>query len=77
LVPDWTEISFVIARLKHIAPFLLLGPLTGPLVAGLLASVSAQRPFMVFIYALGLIEVALGLPAILTKELVFLTHLRA
>ena len=56
---------------------MLLGPLTGPLVAGLLASVSAQRPFMVFIYALGLIEVALGLPAILTKELVFLTHLRA
>jgi len=67
----------MIGRLKYIAPFLLLGPLTGPLVAGLFASLSAQRPFMVFIYALGLIEVAVGLPTILAKELALLAHVRA
>ena len=66
----------MVARMKRIAPFLLLGPLTGPLVAGLVSTLAAQRPFMASVYALGLIEVALGLPTILTKELAFLAHLR-
>jgi hypothetical protein len=58
--------------LKRVLPFLLLGPLTGPLTAGLLFTFRAQRFGMAAVYALGLVEVAFGLPAILTRELRFL-----
>jgi hypothetical protein len=53
---------------------MLLGPLTGPLTAGLVFSLRDGRPFMAAVYALGVAEVALGLPALLAKELAFLAH---
>ncbi len=58
--------------MKTILPFLLLGPLTGPLTAGLLYTFRAQRFGMAAVYALGLIEVALGLPALFARELKFI-----
>ncbi len=50
--------------LRH-APWLALGPLTGPLAAGVVAYSRARRPFMAGICALGIVEVWIGLPAIL------------
>jgi hypothetical protein len=66
----------MLARLMRVAPFLILGPLTGPLAVGLLSSLKKGRLVMGGAYALGIIEVALGLPAILLRELSFLAHLQ-
>ena len=65
----------MLARLMRVAPFLVLGPLTGPLAAGLLSSLKKGRHAMGGVYALGIVEVLLGLPAILVKELAVLAHL--
>ncbi len=63
--------------MMRILPFLVLGPLTGPLTAGLLYTFRAQRFGMAAVYALGLLEVAVGLPAIFVHELRFIvSHLR-
>ena len=58
--------------MKRVVPFLLLGPLTGPLTAGLLYTFRAQRFGMAAVYAVGLLEVAMGLPALLARELKFI-----
>jgi hypothetical protein len=63
------------ARLMRVAPFLILGPLTGPLVAGLLSNLKKGRHVMGGFYAFGIVEVLLGLPAILVRELSILAHL--
>jgi hypothetical protein len=58
-------------------PFLLLGPLTGPLAAGLVFAVRAGRFGMAAIYAVGVVEVLFGLPTLAWRELTYLaTHLR-
>lgn len=58
------------------APWLLLGPLTGPLAIGCVAAWRADRRWMAGVYALGMAEVWLGLPAILARELSCLAMLR-
>jgi hypothetical protein len=55
---------------------LVLGPLTGPLVLGFLACVRARRPYMAGVYALGIVEVVVGLPLVLKAELELLAALR-
>ena len=62
------------ARIIRVAPFLVLGPLTGPLALGLFHSVKQGRHWMGGVYALGIVEVVFGLPAVLTKELWVLAH---
>jgi len=57
-------------------PFLLslaLGPLTGPLALGLVVCLKGQRFFMAGVYALGLVEVWVGLPSLLRQELMYLS----
>ena len=66
----------MLAGLTRVAPFLVLGPLTGPLAAGLFHNLKAGRHFMGGVYALGIIEVVFGLPAVLAKELAYLAHFR-
>lgn len=60
--------------MKQILPFLVLGPFTGPLAAGLFHTARAGRYWMAGVYALGLVEVWAGLPALLTREMTFLAH---
>ena len=64
----------MLAALIRFAPFLVLGPLTGPLTAGLFNSLKTGRHFMGGVYALGIIEVFLGLPMLLARELSYLSH---
>jgi hypothetical protein len=55
----------------------LLGPLTGPLTAGLVFAIRAGRYGMAGVYALGVVEVWFGLPAIVSRELTYVAaHLR-
>lgn len=58
------------------APWLLLGPVTGPLAIGCVVAWRADRRWMAAVYALGMAEVWLGLPAVLTRELAWLATLR-
>jgi hypothetical protein len=58
--------------LKRVLPFLVLGPLTGPLAAGFFYAFRAQRFGMAAVYALGILEVGVSLPTILMHELRYL-----
>ena len=54
----------------RVAPFLLLGPITGPLVAGVVLNLKDRRPVLAGLYAVLLIELTLATPvlaAVLTK----------
>ena len=63
--------------MRRMLPFLLLGPLTGPLTAGLVFAVRAGRFGMAAVYAVGMVEVVFGLPALLWREIQFVSaHLR-
>jgi hypothetical protein len=62
--------------LKRLLPWMLLGPLTGPLAFGLRACIERRRFAMAAVYALGLVEVWTGLPTILAKELSLIARMR-
>lgn len=50
-------------RFKRLAPFFLLGPISGPLVAGVLFNLR-ERPILATLYALALAEVSFLLPTV-------------
>ena len=50
------------SRLKRIAPFLLLGPISGPLIAGVVFNLREGRPVLATLYAIALAEVSFLLP---------------
>ena len=63
--------------MRRMLPFLLLGPLTGPLTAGLVFAVRAGRFGMAAVYAVGMVETVFGLPALLWREIQFIAvHVR-
>lgn len=49
-------------RWKRVLPFLLLGPVSGPLLAAALFNFREGRPFLGSLYALALVEFILFLP---------------
>lgn len=51
-VPTW----------RRIAPFLVLGPISGPLVAGLLINLREGRPVLATLYGVALAEASFLLP---------------
>jgi hypothetical protein len=51
-VPTW----------RRVAPFMLLGPITGPLVAGLLINLREGRPVLAMLYGIALAEASFLLP---------------
>jgi len=53
---------------QRVLPFLLLGPLTGPLTAGLVFAVKAGRFGMAAVYAVGVADAVFGLPTLLWRE---------
>jgi hypothetical protein len=55
------------AGLKRIAPYFLVGPISGPLLAGVVFSLQARRPIMAGIYAIGLVEYVVLLPSVVAK----------
>ena len=61
-------------RLAAFAPFLLLGPLSGPLACGALAYSRARRPAMAAICVLGILDVYFGIPLAIAKLLVVIQH---
>jgi hypothetical protein len=51
-------------RLKRIAPFLLLGPISGPLVAAITRNFRNGHPILGSLYAIVLIQYTILLPAV-------------
>jgi hypothetical protein len=52
---------------RRVAPFLVLGPITGPLVAGVLINLRERRLFLAFLYAVALAEASFLLPYIAAR----------
>ena len=53
-------------RLKRLAPFFLIGPISGPLLAGVVFNWRDGRPILASLYAIALVEYAFLLPALVT-----------
>lgn len=51
-------------RWKRLAPFLLLGPVSGPLLAGVVFNFREGRPVLALLYTVALIEFIICLPVI-------------
>lgn len=56
-----------VPRLKRIAPFLLIGPISGPMLAGVVFNLREGRPVLATLYAVALVEYAFLLPAVTAK----------
>jgi len=54
-------------RVKRLAPFFLAGPISGPLLAGVVLNFRNGRPVLASLYAIALAEVAILLPLITAK----------
>jgi len=59
--------SSTLSRLKRIAPYLLAGPISGPLLAGVIINAREGRPFLATLYAIALVEFVVLLPAFAAK----------
>jgi hypothetical protein len=51
-------------RWARVAPFLIIGPISGPLLAGVVFNFREGRPVLGSLYAIALMEFAILLPAL-------------
>ena len=54
-------------RFKRLAPFFLVGPISGPLLAGVVINFREGRPVLSGLYAIALAEITICLPLITAK----------
>lgn len=54
-------------RWKRLAPFFLLGPISGPLLAGVVFNFREGRPVLAGLYAIALIEFIVLLPLLVAE----------
>jgi hypothetical protein len=52
------------AKLKRLAPYLLLGPITGPLCAAMVHHYRGGRPVLATLYGIAMVEIIVLLPVI-------------
>ena len=63
-----TAIGFTVGpRFKRLAPFFLAGPISGPLLAGVVLNFRQGRPVLGSLYAILLTELTIYLPLITAK----------
>ncbi|ESQ88851.1 hypothetical protein ABENE_15185 [Asticcacaulis benevestitus DSM 16100 = ATCC BAA-896] len=55
------------ARIKRLAPYFLVGPISGPLLAGAVRNFQSGRPVLAIMYMVALVECAIALPLLVTK----------
>ena len=55
------------AGLRRVAPFFLVGPISGPLLAGVVLNAKDGRPVLAGLYAIALIEYCILLPILVAK----------
>jgi len=54
-------------KVKRLAPFFLAGPISGPLLAGVVFNFKEGRPVLASLYAIALAEITVFLPLITAK----------
>jgi len=54
-------------RLIAAAPYMLLGPITGPLTAGVVRNLRKGHPVLAGLYAVAIVEIMVALPLVTTK----------
>ena len=52
----------MLTRLKRLAPFFIVGPISGPLLAGVVLNFQAGRPVLGSLYAVALTQYTVLLP---------------
>lgn len=55
------------SRFKRLAPYFLVGPISGPLLAGVVINFRGGRPVLAALYGIALIQYAILLPALIAK----------
>ena len=50
-----------------LAPFFIFGPVSGPLLAGVVFNLRGGRPFLAGLYAIALVEFTFGLPYLIAR----------
>jgi hypothetical protein len=55
------------SRLRRLAPYFLIGPVSGPLLAGVVHNFRDGRPVLGSLYAFALVEYAILLPMVTAK----------
>ena len=53
-----------VSRFKRLAPYFLVGPISGPLLAGVVINFRGGRPVLGSLYAVALVEITVCLPLI-------------
>ncbi|MGN6366285.1 hypothetical protein [Asticcacaulis taihuensis] len=64
----------MLARIKRLAPYFLLGPISGPLLAGIVHNFRGGRPVLGTMYAVLLLEFMYLLPVLSAKYIPTLMH---
>jgi hypothetical protein len=55
------------SRFKRLAPYFIVGPISGPLLAGVVINFREGRPLLGSLYAIALVQYSLLLPSVTTK----------
>ena len=55
------------SRFRRLAPYFIVGPISGPLLAGVVINFREGRPFLSSLYAVALLEYAILLPAFVAR----------
>jgi len=55
-----------LSRLKKFAPFLIFGPISGPLAAAMVFHFRGGRPVLASLYGIAIVEIAIALPYVTT-----------
>ena len=55
------------SRFKRLAPFFLIGPISGPLLAGVVFNFRGGRPILGGLYAIALVQYTFLLPYLVAK----------
>jgi hypothetical protein len=55
------------SRLRRLAPYLIVGPISGPLLAGVVTNFREGRPVLGSLYAVALVQYAILLPAVAAR----------
>lgn len=55
------------SAIKRVAPFFVFGPVSGPLLAGVVYNLKDGRPVLAGLYAIALAEAVILIPAVTAK----------
>jgi len=62
--PQTRHVSGAVKRFRGLIPYILLGPISGPLTAGVVRNFRAGQRFLAGLYALAMLEVWIVLPLV-------------